>query len=67
MDENINKLESDSLKAVDSEDRREALRKLGKYAAYAAPFTLLAANVTAQSGGAGSGGRKSATPRAQHS
>jgi hypothetical protein len=29
-------------KAVDRPDRREALLKAGKFAAYAAPFTLLA-------------------------
>jgi hypothetical protein len=28
--------------AGESTERREALRKLGKYAAYAAPFTVLA-------------------------
>ena len=34
----------------ESEDRREIVRKLGKFAAYAAPFTVLAMNAKAASG-----------------
>jgi hypothetical protein len=42
------------------EGRREAVRKLGKYAAYAAPFTLLAVNARAAQSGSGVGGRRPA-------
>lgn len=43
-------------KTAELENRREALRKLGKYAAYAAPLTLIA-TAKAQQSGIGSGGR----------
>jgi hypothetical protein len=38
MDPNYNQENTDDLK----QDRREALQKLGRFAAYAAPFTVLA-------------------------
>jgi hypothetical protein len=34
--------DTENVKADDRTDRREALLKAGKFAAYAAPFTLLA-------------------------
>lgn len=58
---------ADLKKEPELEDRREALRRLGKYAVYAAPFTLIASKATAQQSGSGSGGRShSATPAARH-
>ena len=42
------------------EGRRKAVQKLGKYAAYAAPFTLLAVNARAAQTGSGVGGRRPA-------
>ena len=46
----------------DREDRREVVRKLGRYAAYAAPFTLMAVNAKA-AGGSGMSGSKGAARR----
>ncbi len=60
--DNMNQTQTDFPKEQDAEGRREALRKLGKYAAYAAPFTLLASNLQATGGGAGSGGGPKAVP-----
>jgi hypothetical protein len=34
--------EFESEKSTETEDRREVVRKLGRFAAYAAPFTVLA-------------------------
>lgn len=49
----------DSRDAAELERRREVLSKLGKYAAYAAPFTLLASEgkLRAAQSGTGHGGR----------
>jgi hypothetical protein len=41
MDPNIQN-EVEDRQTMDSENRRDAVRKLGKFAAYAAPFTVLA-------------------------
>jgi hypothetical protein len=41
MKKQISENES-ALEAADHQDRREVVRKLGKFAAYAAPFTVLA-------------------------
>ncbi len=57
MDQLNNQETVSSPKEAELEGRREAMRKLGKYAAYAAPFTLLATNTKAQQSGGGSGGR----------
>lgn len=51
-----NKPELDSLKSDEMEGRRDAIRKLGKYAAYAAPFTVFAANMKGKAAGYGKGG-----------
>ncbi|HMF79461.1 MAG TPA: hypothetical protein VK604_27620 [Bryobacteraceae bacterium] len=45
MDQNMNEQLSNNEQAVqsaDHQDRREVVRKLGKFAAYAAPFSVLA-------------------------
>ena len=47
------------------EGRRDVVRKLGKYAAYAAPFTLLASNLKATGAGSGSGGGPYSSPTAR--
>ena len=47
--------QAEGSQAAEAHDRRDAIRKLGKYAAYAAPFTVLA---LAQKADAASGGRK---------
>ena len=39
---NEKELQPNVPETADSADRRDALKKLGKYAAYVAPFTLLA-------------------------
>jgi len=39
----------------EASDRREAVRKLGRFAAYAAPFTLLAFTQKANAGWSGHG------------
>lgn len=54
--------EKDQKSTPDSElnDRREALKKLGKYSAYVAPFTILALSERAK----GETGHGSATGRA---
>ena len=51
--------ENNNRKAGDATDdlhRRDVVRKLGKFAAYAAPFTVLALKGNADAGGHGSGG-----------
>lgn len=55
MDQSIDQTRINSQDA-DLEGRREAIRKLGQYAAYAAPFTVLASNMKATGAGSGSGG-----------
>lgn len=65
MDQQTNKLPIGPAREPESEGRREAVRKLGKYAAYAAPFTLLAVNARAQQSGSGSGGRRPVARPAQ--
>jgi len=57
---------ADLKKEPELQDRREAIRKLGKYAAYAAPFTLIASKATAQQSGSGSGGRNVSHTPARH-
>lgn len=64
MENNENDIDQINQKSPNSQDppelerRREVLSKLGKYAAYAAPFTLLANKGKAASqGGGGHGGR----------
>ena len=53
-DQPNNEVETDDAKL---EDRRELVRRLGKFAVYAAPFTILAATGKAAKGkGHGSGG-----------
>jgi hypothetical protein len=58
MDQLNSQSEGSSSPATNDERRRDALRKLGRFAAYAAPFTVLAVNSSANQAGAGSGGRK---------
>jgi hypothetical protein len=53
---NLNRTESHSPEGIDVEQRRELLRKMGKFALYAAPFTVLALKGNASAGGHGSGG-----------
>jgi len=40
----MDELKKNSPAEASKEDRREALQKLGRFAAYAAPFTILAAS-----------------------
>jgi len=55
--ENANdKPKLDSRQDDELEGRRDAMLKLGKYAAYAAPFTVFAANLNAMSGSGHGGG-----------
>jgi hypothetical protein len=54
-----------SSKLSTDERRREAIRKLGRFAAYAAPFTLLAVNSNAGQSGSGSGGRTASSSAAR--
>jgi hypothetical protein len=68
MDQPINPAQTEerSLNVSTDEGRREAIRKLGQFAAYAAPFTILAVNSNASQSGAGSGGRTTASIRTKH-
>jgi hypothetical protein len=50
MDQTTKKAELDSEETSTLEDRREVTRKLGKLAAYAAPFTVLAFTARANTG-----------------
>ena len=59
-------LSTENLEAGEqSDDRREAIKKLGKYAAYVAPFTVMAlsAKAASTSGTAGKGGAPQAARR----
>jgi hypothetical protein len=60
MNTKINALESNLPEQSGPEGRREAVQKLGKYAGYAIPFTLLAVNTRASQTGTGVGGRRPA-------
>lgn len=60
--EQTNRTQVNPAENQESEGRREAVRKLGKYAAYAAPFTLLASNLKAGGAGSGFGGGPEAAP-----
>jgi hypothetical protein len=60
MSTEMNEPKSNPSEQPELEGRREAVQKLGKYAAYAAPFTLLAVNARAAQTGSGVGGRRSA-------
>ncbi len=53
------RLEPAKLDSVENMDRRDLARKLGRFAAYAAPFTVLATTASAASG---SGGGKHPKP-----
>ena len=59
MDQNNNQTVVNSSQDAELQNRRDAVRKLGKFAAYAAPFTVLATNLKADAG-TGSGGGPSA-------
>ncbi len=61
MDKKINQTQVDSPEGADLENRREVVRRLGKYAAYAAPFTLLAANLKADTTSGGGPNAKHAS------
>jgi hypothetical protein len=61
MDQTRNQPNLNLRQEGESNGRRQAIRKLGKYAAYAAPFTLLVTNTKAQQIGTGHGGRQAAT------
>lgn len=50
--------EATSIDAAETLDRRDLVQKLGKFAAYAAPFTVLAATASAANG-TGSGKKPS--------
>lgn len=57
MDQEMNRSEMTPAQEADKENRRDAAKKLGKYAAYAAPFILLASTAKgASQGGSGGGG-----------
>jgi hypothetical protein len=45
-----------NIEAPETDDRREALKKLGKFSAYVAPFTVLALSKKAQAGSLHTGG-----------
>lgn len=64
MDHTTPSAQAENTELRDLEGRRDVVRKLGKFAAYAAPFTLLASNVKAASG-SGFGGGPQATPAAR--
>jgi hypothetical protein len=53
--------ETANMDSAESLDRRDLVQKLGRFAAYAAPFTVLAATASAANG-AGSG-KKPASPK----
>ena len=65
----MNQQQNDSTQKLteeaDVQGRRDLVRKLGKFAAYAAPFTVLALKGNATGGGSGSGGISSTSPRSQ--
>jgi hypothetical protein len=47
---NENELKPTNPEIAETDDRREALKKLGKYAAYVAPFTVMAVSAKAATG-----------------
>jgi hypothetical protein len=44
---NEKELKTTNSEIAETDDRREALKKLGKYAAYVAPFTVMAVSAKA--------------------
>ena len=54
MDNNTNNLQNDlGVDTPESQDRRDLVTKLGKFAIYAAPFTVMALNSKASDTGSG--------------
>ena len=50
MDQQANNQPTETVSSSDKQNRRELVTKLGKFAAYAAPFTVMALNSKAASG-----------------
>jgi hypothetical protein len=65
MDNNLNPKSNESAETSDLQNRRELLNKVGKFAVYAAPFTIMAVNAKAASGG-GPGPHSSPSGSARH-
>jgi hypothetical protein len=61
---NEKELQPTAPEIAETDDRREALKKLGKYAAYVAPFTVMAVSAkAATSSGAGPSSRSGGSRR----
>ena len=62
MDQLANNQPAETVSSSDKQNRRELVTKLGKFAAYAAPFTVMALNSKAASGSGAA-----PTPASRHS
>ncbi|MBV9294882.1 MAG: hypothetical protein JO145_04860 [Acidobacteriaceae bacterium] len=62
MDQKVNQSQSNVPENQDLENRRDVVRRLGKYAVYAAPFTLLS-KASAIGGTGSSSGPSRAKPK----
>ena len=62
MEDQIKKTTQENLEVADSPERREVVRKLGRYAVYAAPFTVLAFTKKASAASGGFGGHNPGRP-----
>jgi hypothetical protein len=61
MDQQTNNQPGETVSSSDKQNRRELVAKLGKFAAYAAPFTVMALNNKAVAA-SGSGPHPRSTP-----
>jgi hypothetical protein len=52
-EKNLMQTDTSTVETPEMNDRREALKKLGKFSAYVAPFTVLALSAKAESGSGG--------------
>jgi hypothetical protein len=62
MDQLANNQPAETVSSSDKQNRRELVTRLGKFAAYAAPFTVMALNSKAASGSGAA-----PTPASRHS